>query len=137
MSEYKIADGHDNIAGLTELALLDVPLFAAYADGIVTEWHESEARVWSGDRRLVPVGRAWAVWRLFRLTRDEMAYLRANLGASGASQTSPVTIRTLDKGANAFADFNATLILPDPARGWEADGWNDVRLEFRDLVAIT
>jgi hypothetical protein len=129
MSEYKIADGHDNTAGLTELALLDVPLFAAYGDGLVTEWHESEARVWSGDRRLVPVGRAWAVWRLFRLTRDEMAYLRANFGAS-------VTIRTLDKIANTFADFNATLVLPDPARGWEADGWNDVRLEFRDLEAI-
>lgn len=136
MSEYKIADGHDNAAGLTELALLDAPLFAAYADGVVSEWHESEARLWSGDRQLVPVGRAWVVWRLFRLTRAEMAYLRATFGASGVAQASPVTIRTLDKGANAFANFNATLVLPALALGWEADGWNDVRLEFRDLVGI-
>gem|GEM_PF-6699839 len=136
MSEYKIANGHDNVAGLTELALLDVPLFAAYADGVVTEWHDTEAWLWSGDRQLVPVGRAWAGWRLFRLTRDEMAYLRANFGSAGMAKTSPVTIRTLDKSANAFANFNATLVLPDPARGWEADGWNDVWLEFRDLVGI-
>jgi hypothetical protein len=129
MSDYKIADGHDNAAGLTELALLDAPLFAAYADGVLSEWHESEARVWSGDRQLLPVGRAWVVWRLFRLTRPEMAFLRANFGAA-------VTIRTLDKSANAFADFNATLVLPALSLGWDADGWNDVRLEFRDLEAI-
>lgn len=129
MSDYKIADGHDNAAGLTALDALDPPLFAAYADGIVTEWHESEARAWSGDRRLVPIGRAWAAWRFFRLTREEMAYLRDHFGAQ-------VTIRTLDKAADAFADFNATLVLPDPADGWIADGWNDARIEFRDLVGI-
>ena len=33
MSEYQIADGHDNAAGLTALEALDPPLFAAYADG--------------------------------------------------------------------------------------------------------
>lgn len=129
MSEYKIADGHDNVGGLTELALLDAPLFAAYADGVLSDWHDSEARVWSGDRQLLPVGRAWVVWRFFRLSAAELAYLRANFGAA-------VTIRTLDKSANAFANFNATLVLPDPAQNWDADGWNDVRLEFRDLVAL-
>ncbi len=127
MSEYQIADGHDNAAGLTELAVLDPPLFAAYADGVLSEWHDFEAREWAGDRSLVPVGRVWAAWRFFRLTRDEMQYLRENFGAQ-------VTIRTLDKGANAFATFNATLVLPD--QGWDADEWIDVRLEFRDLAEI-
>ncbi|MEP7294508.1 MAG: hypothetical protein ABI835_22150 [Chloroflexota bacterium] len=135
MSSYQIAIGHDNAAGLSELAQLDPPLFAAYTEGLVTEWHDCEARVWSGDRQLVPVGRAWVVWQFFRLTRDEMASLRENFG-SALAQTSPVTIRTLDKGANAFASFNATLVLPDPALGWDADGWNDAPLEFRDLAAI-
>lgn len=132
MSEYQIADGHDNEAGLTELTLLDPPLFAAYADGLLTEWHDYEARQWSGDRQLVPVGRAWVAWRFFRLTRDEMAYLRGNFGAA-------VTIRTLDKGAtdaNAFANFNATLVLPDTATGWDGDEWRDVRVEFRDLAQL-
>lgn len=129
MSEYQIANGHNNAAGLTELPELDPPLFAAYTEGIVTEWHDYEARVWSGDRQLVPIGRAWVVWRFFRLTRDEMAYLRENFAAS-------VTIRTLDKGANAFANFNATLVLPDPSLGWDADGWNDAAVEFRDLTVI-
>lgn len=129
MSEYQIADGHDNEGDLTELALLDPPLFAGYADGLLTEWHDYEARQWSGDRQIVPVGRAWAAWRFFRLTRTEMAYLRANFGAA-------VTIRTLDKGADAFANFNATLVLPDPAVGWEADEWRDVRVEFRDLEQL-
>lgn len=129
MNDYQIADGHDNDGDLTALAELDPPLFAAYAEGIVTEWHASEARIWSGDRQLVPVGRAWVIWRFFRLTRDEMAYLRENFGAA-------VTIRTLDKGADAFANFNATLVLPDPAQGWDADGWSDVRVEFRDLEAV-
>jgi hypothetical protein len=130
-------DGHDNEAGLTELALLNPPLFAAYADGVLTEWHDYEARQWSGDRQVVPVGRTWVTWRFFRLTRDEMAYLRSTFGAVvTASLSAPVTIRTLDKGANAFANFNATLILPDSAVGWEADEWIDVRLEFRDLETI-
>jgi hypothetical protein len=129
MSDYQIADGHDNAEGLTALEDLEPPLFAAYAEGLLSEWHESEARTWSGDRRVVPVGRAWVAWRFFRLTTDEMTYLRENFGAA-------VTIRTLDKGANAFATFNATLALPDLAAGWEADGWDGVRVEFRDLVAI-
>jgi hypothetical protein len=129
VSEYQIADGHDNAAGLVALEALDPPLFAGYAEGVLSEWHDFEARAWSGDRRAVAVGRAWVVWRFFRLTRDEMAYLRENFGVS-------VTIRTLDKGANAFANFNATLVLPDSAVGWEADGWDGVRVEFRDLVGI-
>ncbi len=129
MSEYQIADGWDNAAGLVALETLDPPLFAGYADGVLSEWHDAEAMVWSGDRRRVAVGRAWAAWRFFRLSREEMAYLRANFGEQ-------VTIRTLDKGADAFAEFNATLVLPDPAVGWEADGWDGVRVEFRDLVAI-
>ncbi len=129
MSEYQIADGHNNAAGLVALEELDPPLFAAYADGLLSEWHDSEARVWSGDRQLVPVGRAWVAWRFFRLTRDEMQYLRNNFGSA-------VTIRALDKGANEFANFNATLVLPDPALGWEADGWDHARVEFRDLAGI-
>jgi len=129
MNDYQITDGHNSDDDLAALAELDPPLFAAYVDGPATEWHESEARLWSGDRQLVPVGRAWVVWRFFRLTRDEMAYLRENFGAQ-------VTIRTLDKGADAFAIFNATLVLPDPAVGWDADGWSDVRVEFRDLEAV-
>jgi len=129
VSEYKIADGHDNAAGLTPLEALDPPLFAAYADGLLSEWHDFEARAWSGDRLPVPVGRAWVAWRFFRLTRDELAYLRANFGSA-------VTIRTLDKGANEFVNFNATLVLPDPALGWDADGWDGVRIELRDLVGI-
>ena len=129
MSEYQIADGHDNAGGLVALEALDPPLFAAYVDGLLTEWHDYEARQWSGDRLLVPVGRAWVAWRFYRLTRAEMAYLRENFGAA-------VTIRTLDKGANGFANFNATLVLPDPAAGWEADAWIDVRVEFRDLERL-
>ncbi len=129
MSEYKIADGHDNGGGLNALEALDPPLFAAYADGLLTEWHDFEVREWAGDRSLVLVGRAWVAWNFFRLTRDEMAYLRGHFGSA-------VTIRTLDKGTNAFANFNATLVLPDPSLGWEADGWDEVRVEFRDLVGI-
>lgn len=129
MNEYQIADGHDSEGDLTALAELEPPLFAAYVEGPATEWHESEGRVWSGDRRLVPVGRGWVVWRFFRLTPDEMAYLRDSFGAQ-------VTIRTLDKGAGAFGNFNATLVLPDPAQGWDADGWSDVRVEFRDLEGV-
>lgn len=130
MSEYGIADGHDAEAVMA-LDELSPPLFAAFADGVLSECHEFEGRAWSGDRQMVPIGRAWAAWRFFRLTTDEMAYLRANFGAA-------VTVRTLDKGANAFATFNATLVLPDLAADahWDAGEWLDVRVEFRDLVGI-
>ena len=131
MSEYKIADGHNNAGALAALEALSAPLFAAYADGLLSEWHDFEARQWAGDRTLVPVGRAWVAWKFFRLTRDELAYLQAHFGST-------VTIRTLDKGTNSFANFNATLVLPDLSADarWEADEWLDVRIEFRDLETI-
>jgi hypothetical protein len=138
MSEYQIAEGHDNAAGLTALEALEPPLFAAYADGVLSEWHDSEGQAWAGDRRVVPIGRAWAAWRFFRLTADELAYLRENFGAGVGSRSAPVTIRTLDKGAGAFANFNATLVLPDLVKDarWDAGGWNEVRVELRDLAEI-
>ena len=48
MSEYKIADGWDNAAGLTALEALDPPLFAGYADGVLSEWHDAEAMAGQG-----------------------------------------------------------------------------------------
>lgn len=130
-----IADGHDNVGGLTEWHLLSPPLFHEYAgdEVVYSEWHGFESRLWSGDRTYVPVGRQWVRWRFFVLSREEYAYIRATFSAA-------VTIRTLDKDGNDYVNFNANLVLPDTSElEWDREGrmgWFDVPVDLMDLEEI-
>ncbi len=127
MSDYKIANTHNNAAGLQALDALIPPLFAAYTGGIVTDWHAAEAQIMTGDRRLCPVGLPYVVWHLHRLSAAELLYIRATFGAQ-------VTIRTLNKTAGAFGNFNATLEIDSGA--WRANGWDSVKLTLWELVGL-
>lgn len=132
MGMNKIANTHNNVANLKALWQLSPPLFRIYRGDLLTQWHEGEERVLNGNREWVWIGLPWCAWIFFRLTRAEMLYLRKMFGKS-------VTICTLDKGANEWKNFNATLLLPDlnEQAKWDTDEWLDVRVEFRDLAEIT
>jgi hypothetical protein len=134
MSEYKIAAGHNNAAGLTALHLLLPGSFGDYAAGVLTEWHDYEDRLRSGSGGYKPIGKPWVAWVFFRLTRAELLHLRTTFCPTG--EDALVTIRTLDKRADAFANFNARLIWPDGSAAWLRDEWRDVRIELRELAGI-
>jgi hypothetical protein len=133
----KIADGHDNAAGLLELWQLDPPKFRMFRGDLLTEWSDAEGGfVRNGLGEMVPIGLPTDTWIFFRLTRDELRYLQTEFGTE-------VTIYTLDKGRNTWTTFNATLLTirimgqgTSSAR-WEMDEWFDVRMEFVELVEIS
>lgn len=132
-SSVKIAVGANNVAGLKSLELLSPPLFKDYIfpEGVSTEFHPYVARELDGNRVMVKIGRPWVAWKLYRLTRAEMNYLLATFG-------DPVTIRTLDKETNTYRNYNATFNRPDLVEQvkWDTNTWDDVRIEFWDLVEI-
>lgn len=133
MSSVKIAAGHNNAAGLTFLEDLSGTLFELYApaESLLTEWGDFETRILAGDRTYVNVGRPWSAWIFEWLTRAEMAYLRSTFSSS------LVTIRTLNKATNAYANYNAYLVFPELGEAdYDSGVWESVRFEFKDLEAL-
>lgn len=130
MSQYLIADGYDNVAGLLSLHQLEPPLFYDYNVGIKTYFKEYVSQIMTGDRKFIRVGLPSTVWELFKISLDEYAYLRENFGQE-------VTIRTLDKSTNTFRDYNAVMELPDISETqFDIGDWYQFRLKFWDLVEI-
>lgn len=131
----KLADGHNNAAGLLYLWELDPPKFRETRGDVLTEWSDAESFAVNGIGEMVPLTLPTDTWMLYRLSRAEYQYLKDNFGAD-------VTIYTLDKGANEWKTFNATLLaLRAMGKGnasarWEMDEWLEVRLEFVDLEEI-
>jgi len=133
MSSLKIAVGNNNAAGLTELEDLSPPLFDLFgpSEAIKTEWHDYETRELAGDHIYVNIGRPWVAWIFDWMTRAEMAYLRTTYA------TQLVTIRTLNKATNAYANYSATLVFPELGEtDYDIGIWEKVRIEFHDLVAL-
>jgi hypothetical protein len=133
MSSVQIAEGHNNEIGLEDLEDIDPPLFLDFATegGVLTEWHPYVMRERAGNGVYVEIGRPWVAWLFQRMTKDELATLLDDYGDF-------VTISTLDKSDQTFKSYNATFVKPDlvDMADWDQDGWDDVRLEFHDLVEI-
>lgn len=134
----KIADAHDNAAGLQYLWQLSPPMFRDFRGDLLTEWSDADQYVLNGNNELVPLTLPSVNWVFYRLSREEYQYLKTNFGTT-------VTIYTLDKGADEWKTFNATLLaLRVIGKGsssggsarWEMNEWYDVRLEFIDLEEI-
>lgn len=131
MSEYKLANGHDNEAGLEELQNLSAGLFGYYVGGLKTEWHDFVTQILVGSRRsYAPIGLPWCDWVMFKITPQELKYLKDNFGPE-------VTVRTFDKGRNAFYNFNAIILFPDTsAFDFDIGEWIDLKISFIDLVEV-
>lgn len=129
--ELRLAAGHGSTIGLTAIGALLAGSFQDYSADPPAEWRESEGRFITGDRRLKPIGRAWAAWRLWRLSVTEMNHLRATFCAGELEGL--VTVRTRE-GAGAYRAFNATLRLLPGA--WVGGAWHETRLEFHDLQPL-
>lgn len=138
--QLEIALNHDNAAGLTGIHDLSAGLFWRYAGSDIRLhmlWYTGEGRELDGSRRLHTYGLPYAVVTFPVLTRAELYYLTNTLCAGGEDNL--VTARLFNEDANAWGNFNATLVKPQPNRDWSKrhrDTVRDVRLEFRDLEAL-
>src|SRR3989304_8174759 len=132
MSSLKIADNHDNEAGLLQFHQLNSPMFYDVqfiaAEGILTEWHSWVSRELDGNRQPVTIGLPWGKWILYHVSRAELTWFVANFGPL-------VTITTLDKRSNTYKNFNATMFEPELVDEAEWDGlyWKEARFTFWDL----
>ncbi len=136
MSTVLWANNHDNVVGLKMFQEFSAPLFNDIAykatDGLLTIWHPWESTMLDGFKRLIPVGRPWVEWVIYRMSRAEMTYILTTFG-------SYATIHTLDKSSNTYKNFNAIFHRPDliDQANWDVNYWDNVHLVFKDLEEIT
>lgn len=130
-TEYKLADGYDDVGSLQTLNELGIGTTnKLYASGFRSRWSPYESRIMGGDRKYTNLGRPTSVWTLPYLTRAEMVILLA-IGPE-------VTVRTYNKTADAFGNFNASMSIADFTQELvdRYGEWNDVEITFYDLEAI-
>lgn len=119
---YRIADGHDNEAGFTDVTP------QPRSEGILaTETRHSL----NGTRHQQGL---YVIWEYTALNDTQYSSLLAQFGISEATPTNEVTIRTRDN-AHSLTNKNGTILLPE--RGVDARRemgfWRDVRFTIRDL----
>ena len=134
---FKIASGYNNAANLKFVWEISPPLMARFKDNesLKTEFMEVEEQEMDGDRSFIDVGLPSVKVTLFRMSRADYAYMRANY--SGA-----VTIRALNQSTNTYSNWNAKLkpIRAGKTGTWAADaikGFSDVVLEFYDMEFLS
>lgn len=130
-TEYKLADGHDDVGSLQTLNQLAIGTTnKLYADGFRSRWYPYEARLMGGNRQYVELGLPYSVWVLPFLTRAELEILLA-IGPE-------VTVRTYHKTEDRFANFNGSMAIADFVQDMidRYGEWNDVEITFYDLVEI-
>ena len=112
--------------GMTDLASLTTPV--EYPRGEY-EPYARYARL--GDGTVRGFGLPVARWTFPVLTLEERTQLKTF--CSGPSAT--VFISTKNN-ADTFVDYQATMIWPDEENRWGGGHFNNLVIEFRDLVAL-
>lgn len=134
-TEYKIASGNNNTAGLTLVeSLTDTDGNKFHApSGIGT--FEDGALITRGDGSVTFDGNATFEWVFQYLFPTQITYLKTTYCSSG--QSGLVTVRTIKD--SAYANYNARLIVPTQKELGilELGGWYPrVVLKFTRVVAI-
>lgn len=134
--QYAIAAGHDNAVNLVNIETIKptgdkffVPpqAYSSFDDGIL--------RV-RADVARYTTGRKSFTWPLRVLTVAQYRYLMTNYSTGGNSYSGLVTVKTRNP-AGAYANFNATLFLPElPDLTRRYLTFRDITLIFADAVAI-
>lgn len=133
-TEYAIAAGHNNAAGLTLIGSI-VPMGNiafpeptgaqhAYSTGII------KPRL---DKILNVVGFNQHAWLMSGLTFAQYQYIQTTYCGGGVSGKVTITTRWYE---DAFADYNATLQLQYENLQKTMVGFASVAMTFIDLVAI-
>ncbi len=103
MSRYRIAPGHNNIAGLEIMVPQPHCSGAHYA-----------RRVYAADGTVHEEGALISAFQYSAIGEDAYQSLLSQLGLTGATASAQVTVYTTGPGpTRTFAIYNATIIRPD------------------------
>lgn len=131
---FKIAAGHNNMSGFVSVHKLHPSMRVYYHLGaIVVTWNDYESREIDGALFQRPIGNPKTSWNFPRLVRCAYDEFRAIC----PNESAEVTIRTWNKRANMFKNYNAMMDWPDMS-GVDANGEDflNITFEFRNLIEI-
>jgi hypothetical protein len=134
-TDYQLAAGHNNVAGYTVISeitdgttTLDEPLVRPTISRGVRRFTLAQPKF---------SGTAFAALVFTRMSGEMLEYMKDNYEGL-------VTVR-LPLDGSTFANYNATLIIPDPAdlegsyyvdAQTSVEGYQDVRCELFDIEAV-
>ncbi len=135
--DYKIASGYNNVAGLTNLEAITPTGDRSFFSPVAYSAFRGGVRHIRTDGSVILTGFPSAFWVFPALTRKQWEYLQDTYCGGAGKFSGKVTIRTRVGGRSSYGNFNAIMILPDPAeltRRFTA--FEDVRIDLTRLVAI-
>lgn len=131
-TEYKIAAGNNNAAGLALIGGITATNDIPFAEPAAQQNYRPGRLVLRLDTLTSEVGINSQMW-MMGLTWLQYTYLRATY--CGGRYSGKVTIRTRWQGGS-YANYNATLHIPTENLNFTLNGYSSVPLTFIDLRAI-
>lgn len=134
--DYQLAVGHDNALGLAAIeGVLPGGETRAFIAPTVRGGYTEGQQIIRGDGSVTFAGFPVVVWTFSWVTFGQREYLRTTYCGGGWS--GEVTVRTRLTAGGAYANYNATLLLPQPGEGDEQLGRiANYRVRFIRMVAI-
>lgn len=126
-TEYKIAAGHDNAAGLTLIGSITATSNIQFAEPAAQQLYKPKRSLLRLDGLVTKVGKDAQEW-MMGVTWEQYRYMQDTY--EGA-----VTIRTRWQN-KAYANYNAYLIVPTENLNFTLNGYSNVAFLFYDLVAL-
>lgn len=134
--EYQLAAAHNNAAGLAAIeGVLPAGETRPFIAPTVRTGYTQGQLIIRGDGSGTFAGFPAVVWTFSWITFAQREYLRTTY--CGAGWTGQVTVRTRLTAGGAYANYNATMLLPQPSEGDEQLGRvANYRARFIRMVAI-
>ena len=126
-TDYQIAAGHNNVAGLQKLALVVATSNIAFPDPAAQQNYNPGKTVMRLDLKTTKVGVKSQIW-MMGVTWEQYRYMQTTYEGY-------VTIRTRWQN-NAYANYNASLIVPTENLQFTLNGYANVPFLLMDLRAI-
>lgn len=133
-TDYQIAAGHNNAAGLVKIGLIVPSSNIAFTEPVARpNWNPGIQRI-RLDTISYSAGYRSQVWSMGFLTYAQYDYLLSTY--CGGGQSGKVTVRTRYR-TTSYANYNATLSVPIPDELQNnGQGYQQVPLTLKKLIAI-
>lgn len=135
--EYKIAAGHNNAAGLTNIEDITPSSDVAFYPPVAyNKLSKGVVRV-RADHTRYTTGVLQTRWEFAVMTRRQWRYLQSTFTTGGNSYSGLVTIRTMNAETGSYTNYNATIVLTPPSAYQPSPlAYEDVEVLFDEMTAI-
>lgn len=131
--DYKIAVGHDNVAGLTLITSITDGADLFVEPQALGTFNLGLGQIGS-DGSLVFQGFASLIWNMTMTTR-QYVYWRTTYAGGGYSGN--VTIRTTTERSDTYANYDAVMLIPQVSEADRTGDYYRVALRMTRLEIIT